>query len=124
MQKENHDKMHNVKPLTELNPGQEVLFLSPADPSQYIEGTISSHASTQRIYITESQGRTYHHTHQYICPLHTGTIPITRPCSFQDPELESNNQTAADPPISTIPGPSSEAANCQFHPLQDFHQQN
>ena len=37
-QKRYHDQSHNVKPLLELKPGQKILFLSPKDKNQYIEG--------------------------------------------------------------------------------------
>ena len=113
-QKENHDKRHNVKPLTELNPGQVVLFLSPVDPHEYIKGTITLHASTPKCLTIKAQGRTYCCIHQHICHLHSGTAPIPRPCSFQDPEPEDNNQTAAEPSITTITRP------CDF---QDHEQE-
>ena len=31
IQKEYHDKIHNAKPLSELEPGQKILFLSPRE---------------------------------------------------------------------------------------------
>ena len=57
LQKENHDKAHNVRTLPELIQGQEVLFLSPADPNQYMEGIIITKAPQPRSYLTESQGK-------------------------------------------------------------------
>ena len=48
-QKDNHDKAHNVKPLSELIQGQVVLFLSTADPNQYIEGTIITKLHNQEV---------------------------------------------------------------------------
>ena len=39
-QKAYHDKSHNAKPLSELEPGQKILFLSSREENQYIEGTI------------------------------------------------------------------------------------
>ena len=79
-QKENHDKAQSVKTLPELIQGQEVLFLSPADPNQYIEGTIITKAPQPRSYLIESQGTTYCHTFQHICPLnkfsHFKTISV------------------------------------------------
>ena len=65
-QKENHDKSHKARTLPDMIPGQEVLFLSPADPHQYIEGTITTHASTPRSYIIESNGRKYCQNCQHI----------------------------------------------------------
>ena len=58
-QKGNHNKAHNVKPLSELIQGQEILFISPADPNQYIEGTIITKAPQPRSYLIESEGKTY-----------------------------------------------------------------
>ena len=54
LQKGYHDKTHNVKPLPDLIQGQEVLFLSPVDPNQYIEGTVIAKASQPRSYLLES----------------------------------------------------------------------
>ena len=58
-QKRYHDQSHNVKPLPELKPGQKILFLSPKDENQYIEGTVTSKASTPRSYYLASQGKQY-----------------------------------------------------------------
>ena len=70
-QKEYHDKNHNAKPLAELEPGQKVLFLSPREENQYIEGTITTKAATPRRYHIEFQCKTYHHTHQHIHTINT-----------------------------------------------------
>ena len=50
IQKKYHDQSHNVKPLSELNTGQNVLFLSPKEQNQYIKGTVTAKASTPRSY--------------------------------------------------------------------------
>ena len=76
-QKEYHDKSHNAKPLPELKPGQKVLFLSPREENQYIEGTITTKASTPRSYYIEYQGKTYCHTCQHICTINT-EIPVSQ----------------------------------------------
>ena len=65
-QKRYHDQDHSIKPLSELKPGQKILFLNPKDENQYIEGTVTSKASTPRSYYLESQGKQYHHTQQHI----------------------------------------------------------
>ena len=65
-QKEYHDKTHNAKALPDFIQGQEVLFLSPTDPHQYIEGTVIAKAPQPRSYLLESQGKTYCQTHQHI----------------------------------------------------------
>ena len=58
-QKRYHDQGHNVKSLPELKPGQKILFLSPKHENQYIEGTVTSKASTLISYYLESQGKKY-----------------------------------------------------------------
>ena len=68
-QKEYHDKSHNAKPLSELEPGQKILFLSPREENQYIEGSITTKATTPRSYYIECQGKTYHCTCQHICTI-------------------------------------------------------
>ena len=103
LQKEYHDKTHNAKPLPELSQGQEVLFLSPADPNQYIEGTVLAKAPQPRSYLLESQGKTYRCTRQHIRPLSNAVIP--RPS-----EPEQQITTISEPPASkhqnsTISGP-------------------
>ena len=65
-QKQYHDKSHNAKPLSELKPGQKILFLSPKEESQYIKGTITTKAATPRSYYIQCQGKTYHCTCQQI----------------------------------------------------------
>ena len=39
--KDHHDHKQNACPMSELYPGQEVLFLSPTKPNSYIEGIIT-----------------------------------------------------------------------------------
>ena len=47
-QKDNHDSRHQAKSLPELQPGQQVLFLSPVNnKSEYIPDTILSPSPTQ-----------------------------------------------------------------------------
>ena len=68
-QKQYFDKSHNMKPLSQLNPGQEVLFLLPADHQSYIPGTIIDKASTPWNYTIEAQGIQYHRTRITSTPL-------------------------------------------------------
>ena len=96
LQTEYHDKTHNAKSLQDLSQGQEVLFLSPADPNQYIEGTVLAKAPQPRSYLLESQGKTYCQTHQHIHSLSNAIIP--RPSV---PEQQS----------TTISGPSAPKRN-------------
>ena len=87
LQKEYHDKTHNAKCLPDLSQGQEVLFLSPVDPNQYIEGTVLAKVPQPRSYLLESQGIT--------CTAKlTNTYIHYQMQSFQDrqqPEQQSNN---------------------------------
>ena len=122
LQKEYHDKTHNAKPLPELSQGQEVLFLSPADPNQYIEGTVLAKAPQPRSYLLESQGKPYHRTRQHICPLSNAVIP--RPS-----EPEQQIKTISEPPASkhqnsTISGPpmSEEQKSTITRPPTPEHQ--
>ena len=76
-QKEYHDKSHNAKPLSELEAGENILFLSPREENQYIEGTITTKAATPRSYHIECQGKTYCHTYQHTCSINT-EIPVSQ----------------------------------------------
>ena len=58
-QKEYRDKSHNAKPLSELEPGQKILFLTPGEENQYIKGTITTKAAISRSYYIECQDKTY-----------------------------------------------------------------
>ena len=79
-QKHYYDTRHNTRPLPDLSPGQDVLFLSPVDQMSYLEGTIVSQASTPRSYIIEAQGRRYRHNRQHIKPINTDPpSPLARP---------------------------------------------
>ena len=98
-QKENHNRSHNIRTLSDIIPGQMVLFLSPADPYQYIEGAITSHASTPRGYIIESQDRNNCCTCQCIHQLHT---PISRLSTSKDPILTISRPSATEQPDSPI----------------------
>ena len=83
-QKRYHDQSHNVKPLPELKPGQKILFLSPKDENQYIEGTLTSKASTHRSYYLESQGKQYCHIRQHIHPIDINALQDQQQTVLQD----------------------------------------
>ena len=83
-QKRHHDQSHNMKPLPELKPGQKILFLSPKDKNQYIEGTVTSKASTPRSYYLESQGKQYHHTRQHIHAIDINALQDHQQSVLQD----------------------------------------
>ena len=52
-------KRHNARLLNDLEPGQEVLVLSPIDHKSCIEDTVVSQAQEPRSYILEAQGHRY-----------------------------------------------------------------
>ena len=74
IQKENHDWRHQAKPLPELQLGQQVLFLSPAEhKSEYIKGTITVHSYPPRSYLIETNGRIYCCMQQHIHTVNVDT---------------------------------------------------
>ena len=79
-QKHYYDTRHNTRPLPDLSPSQDILFLSPVDQMSYLKGTIVSRASTPRSYIIEAQGCRYRHNRQHIKPINTDPpSPLARP---------------------------------------------
>ena len=105
LQKEYHDKTHNAKPLPDLIQDQEVLFLSPADPNQYIEGTVLAKAPQPRSYLLESQGKTYRQTRQHIHSLSNSIIP--RPSAPEQQNTTISGPSASKHQNTTISGPST-----------------
>ena len=87
-QKEYHDKSHNAKPLSELEPQQKVLFLSPREENQYIKGTITTKAPTPKSYYIEFKGKTYCHTCQHIHTINT-EIPLWKVLSETELKFSS-----------------------------------
>ena len=57
VQKKDVDKSHGVRPLSTLDPNQEVLFLSPADQCSYVPSTTVDRASTPQSYLINAQGK-------------------------------------------------------------------
>ena len=55
-QKQYFNRAQNTKEMKQLDPGQEVLFLSPAEHT-YIPSTIAGKASTPQSYHIEAQGK-------------------------------------------------------------------
>ena len=106
LQKEYHDKTHNAKLLPDLSQGQEVLFFSPADPNQYIEGTVLAKAPQPRSYLLESQGKTYCCTCQHIHSLSSTiiaipSVPEQQVTTISGPSVSKHqNVTISGPPMS------------------------
>ena len=108
-QKFYYSKRHKAKPLNDLEPGQEVLFLSPVDHKSYIEGTVVSQAQEPRSYMLEAQGHRYRWNRQQICPITTHIdSPFTRPCADTTPQPHT---------IPTIPGPPHSVITQQMHTI-------
>ena len=109
--------MHNARLLHDLEPGQEVLVLSPIDHKSYIEGTVVSQAQEPRSYILESQGCRYRWNRQHICPITTHIeSPFTRPCTDTTLQNTHNSQPFQDHHLQ------SQHNKCtQFQSLQDHY---
>ena len=126
-QKDNHDCRHQAKSLPELQPGQQVLFLSPVNnKSEYIPGTILSPSSTPRSYKIEAKGRIYHHTRQHIHTINT-IQPFTRPCAsqYQNSTKQDNNSLTRPSPVQNRAKHSFQDHLCHQNQfikvLQDHH---
>ena len=68
-QKQHFYQAHNAKELQQLDLGQEVLVLSPAE-NEYYPATIVYKASTPCSYIIEAQGKCYHRNREHTRPIH------------------------------------------------------
>ena len=79
-QRQYFDQAHNAKEEQQLDPGHEVLFLSPAE-SKYIPRTIISRASTLHSYNIEAQGKWYHRAGEHIRHIHLNIFkhPLPQP---------------------------------------------
>ena len=97
VQKHYYDKRHNTRPLPDLSPAQDVLFLSPVDQMSYIEGTIVSQANTPRSYIIEAQGHRYRCNRQHIKPMN-----IDPPSLLARPYTYTAHQSHNNPIISGL----------------------
>ena len=104
-QKRHYDKRHNVRDLPELNPGQAVLFLNPADTNIYIEGTMTGPSTTPRSYNIEAQGRTYCHNREHMRPINIDNPTISRPSAHQETPISGPSPPQS--PTSSPPGNNS-----------------
>ena len=107
------DKSHNVKPLLELKPHKQVLFLSPTEQIQYIGGKVTTKAATPRSYFLETQGKTYHWRCQHTCTINANTTSITRPNHHKTmSQRKETQQTTAQPtpitPSTPFPRPTMQ----------------
>ena len=108
-QKQFFNRAHNAKPMTQLDPSQEVLFLSLGDQSTYIPSTIVNKAYTQQNYHIEAQGKQYHRTWEHIW--------LIQQDIFKYPIYEPEPQ---NPKPSHMPKPSLYS---RAHPQPIHHQQ-
>ena len=106
VQKHYYDKRHNTRPLPDLSPGQDVLFLSLVDQMSYPEGTIVSQANTPRSYIIEAQGHRYRCNRQHIKPVNTNP-----PLLLARPYTHTAHQSDNNPIISGPPQPHQTTRN-------------
>ena len=75
------NKAHRVWALSELLPGQEVLFKSPAN-DEYIPGTIIEKTPTPQSYIIKTQGKKYCRTREHVWPIHLKPAHTPAMCRF------------------------------------------
>ena len=73
-QKQVFNRAHSVRELDDLQPSQELLFLSPA-ADQYIPGTILKKATVLYSYSIEAQRKRHCRTRKHIRHIHLG-IPV------------------------------------------------
>ena len=108
-QKHYYHKRHNTRPLPDLNPRQDILFLSPVDQTSYLEGTIVSQTNTPRSYLIKGQGHRYRHNIQYIRPINTDPpSPLSRPYMHTTSQSHNNSIISAPQNISGPLQPLSE----------------
>ena len=103
-QKQHFGHAHNARELQQLDPGQEVLYLSPAE-NEYIPRTIIDKASTPCSYIIEGQGKHYHRTREHTRSIHLTTTSLSLQSKPQQPSWVSkhylHNETLPQPKQST-----------------------
>ena len=103
------DKVHGACALSELPPGQEVLFRSPTD-DKYIPGTIVNKATIPHSYIVEAQGKKCRRTREHLKPIHINLPPPA-------PKSHSKQSASRPKPKTThIPKPSP-LFSCFSRPL-------
>ena len=103
-QKTHHDKRYRAQPLSDLSPGQDVLFLRCTDQPSYLEGTILGPAHSPRSCFIEAQGHR-HRSNREQFDLSTLThhhLSQDHPHRRQEPD---NNSVISGP--SHISGPST-----------------
>ena len=83
-QKQSFDRAQGDRELKELQPSQEVLFLSPI-VEHYILGTIIDKATMLHSYIIEVQGKKYCRAREHIKPMNLN-IPLHKASHQQQPK--------------------------------------
>ena len=100
-QKQSFNREHSIRELQELQPGQEVLFLSPA-ADQYIPGTVIDKATILCSYIIDAQSKRYCRTREHIRPIHLN-IPFCKAPHQQQLTLAQPHPQTATPPKLGMP---------------------
>ena len=109
VQKHYFDKRHNTRPLLDLSPRQDVLFLSPVDQTSFLEGTIVSQANMPRSYIIEGQGHGYRCNRQHIRPINTDPpLLLARAYTHTTPRTQNNPIISGPQHISEQPQPPKQ----------------
>ena len=85
-QKKNFNMPHGVRPLLNLYPGQEVLFLSPANQHSYIPSTIIDKAPSPQSNLIDIKGKQYHRSREHICPLQQDLFKLLTPKTQETPK--------------------------------------
>ena len=109
VQKHYFEKRHNTRPLQDLSPRQDVLFLSLVGQTSYLEGTIVSQANMPRSYIIEGQGYRFRCNRQHIRPINTDTpSPLARPYMCTTPQTHNNPIISGPQHIPRPPQPPKQ----------------
>ena len=102
-QKVQYDKRHRAQQLDDLEPGKDVLFLSPINQTSYLEGTVIGQAQMPRSYYIEAHGYRYRNSRQHICPINTHiNSPFSRLYTDTMPQAHTNTAISL-PPFITRP---------------------
>ena len=102
------NKSHGVQALSELPPGQEILFRSPAE-DEYIPGTRIEKAPVPQSYIIEAQGKRCCRTSEHLWPIHLNLPQVQQQ---QNPYRQQ---------CFTGPSPQSHKQQCFTGPSQHSH---
>ena len=105
-QKTHYDKRHRALHPDYLETRQDILFISPADQTAYLEGTIVGKAQSLRSYIIEVKDHRYRCNRQHIFPINTNIkSPFSGPCINTTPQTNTNTYISGPSHITRPPSP-------------------